>query len=87
MGSPAIGVRAPSRTWLAVALCAWGAAILGSWAWPVAYSFASGAVILYSPQRVPPNWGGITAGRGHSGDSLGVDAIASVLRGRCSGDG
>jgi hypothetical protein len=42
----------------------------------------SGAVILYSPQGVPKYWGGITAGRGHRGDNLGTDAIASELRGQ-----
>jgi hypothetical protein len=41
----------------------------------------SGAVILYSPQGRARYWGGITAARGHAGDNLGADAIASVLNG------
>ncbi len=42
----------------------------------------SGSTVVYSPEREPKYWGGITAGRGHFGDNPGSDAIAALLRGK-----
>lgn len=40
----------------------------------------SGSVVLYDRSGRPRFWGGITPGRGHSGDNPGSDHIAAVLR-------
>lgn len=42
----------------------------------------SGVVGVYAPGGGLAFWGGITSARGHEGDSLGIDAIAGLLRGR-----
>lgn len=42
----------------------------------------SGTVGLYEPGATLRFWGGVTASRGHEGDNLGVDALASMLAGR-----
>jgi hypothetical protein len=41
----------------------------------------SGSVVLYDQNGRPRFWGGITLGRGHSGDNPGSDHVAAVLRG------
>ena len=41
----------------------------------------SGSTVLYTPDGVPVFWGGVTSGRGHSGDNLGSDSILSIARG------
>ncbi len=39
----------------------------------------SGSVVLYSPDRKPLFWGGITSSRGHTGNNAGSQAILSIL--------
>lgn len=39
----------------------------------------SGSVVLYDRNGQPRFWGGITPGRGHSGDNPGSDQIADIL--------
>jgi len=41
----------------------------------------SGSVVLYDAGGSPVFWGGITTGRGHTGDNLGSDSILSIVRG------
>lgn len=41
----------------------------------------SGSVVLYAASGEPRFWGGITNGRGMSGESAGADAIAAIVKG------
>lgn len=41
----------------------------------------SGTAALYAPDGTLRFWGGLTPQRGHAGDSLGLDAVAAILRG------
>ncbi|HEY9791048.1 MAG TPA: hypothetical protein V6D22_11650 [Candidatus Obscuribacterales bacterium] len=45
-------------------------------------AFTSGQVMLYNPQGGLVFSGGITSGRGHEGDSAGVDAVEAIVAGQ-----
>lgn len=42
----------------------------------------SGTIALYTPDGLLRFWGGLTASRGHEGDSVGLDAVAALIDGR-----
>lgn len=41
----------------------------------------SGSTVLYNSDGTPVFWGGVTSGRGHSGDNLGSDSIIAIVNG------
>lgn len=45
-------------------------------------SMISGSTVLYNPDGYPVFWGGVTSGRGHSGDNLGSDSIIAIVNDR-----
>ncbi len=45
-------------------------------------AFISGSTVLYNSNGTPVFWGGVTSGRGHSGDNLGSDSIIAIVNGQ-----